>query len=266
MTAQLQLPSEVNSQIKAATEIIRLHLSDSLLAIQLFGSCLEGGLMPLSDIDFLVVVNRSMQERERKALLLKLLEVSSAPGVSLVYRPLEVTVVSYDEVVPWRHPAKRELQFGEWLRADLGAGIFEPVTPDIDLAILLRKVIERSVPLWGPAAHELLDAVPDKDFYSALKQTLMIWNEPKDWLGDERNIVLTLARIYYSAETGRITSKQDAAARVLELLPASQQALLQKALDEHRSGEIGDLVLSPAVLAEFIYFMKDKINAMLISR
>ena len=34
---------------------------------------------------------------------------------------------SPDDLVPWRHPARRELQFGEWLRGDLEAGIVEPL-------------------------------------------------------------------------------------------------------------------------------------------
>ncbi|MFK6421978.1 ANT(3'') family aminoglycoside nucleotidyltransferase, partial [Acinetobacter baumannii] len=37
----------------------------------------------------------------------------------------EVTIVVHDDIIPWRYPAKRELQFGEWQRNDILAGIFE---------------------------------------------------------------------------------------------------------------------------------------------
>ena len=49
--------------------------------------------------------------------------------------PLELTVVARSEVVPWRYPARRELQFGEWLRHDILSGTFEPAVLDHDLAI-----------------------------------------------------------------------------------------------------------------------------------
>ncbi|MGS1606627.1 aminoglycoside adenylyltransferase family protein (plasmid) [Klebsiella pneumoniae] len=111
------------------------------------------------------------------------------------------------DIIPWRYPAKRELQFGEWQRNDILAGLFEPATIDIDLAILLTKAREHSVALVGPAAEELFDPVPEQDLFEALNETLTLWNSPPDWAGDERNVVLTLSRIWYSAVTGKIARR-----------------------------------------------------------
>lgn len=127
----------------------------------------------------------------------------------------------HDDIIPWRYPAKRELQFGEWQRNDILAGIFEPATIDIDLAILLTKAREHSVALVGPAAEELFDPVPEQDLFEALNETLTLWNSPPDWAGDERNVVLTLSRIWYSAVTGKIAPKDVAADWAMERLPAS---------------------------------------------
>ncbi len=80
----------------------------------------------------------------------------------------------HDDIIPWRYPAKRELQFGEWQRNDILAGIFEPATIDIDLAILLTKAREHSVALVGPAAEELFDPVPEQDLFEALNETLTL--------------------------------------------------------------------------------------------
>nr|UGK56679.1 hypothetical protein [Escherichia coli] len=55
----------------------------------------------------------------------------------------------------------------------------------------------------GPAAEELFDPVPEQDLFEALNETLTLWNSPPDWAGDERNVVLTLSRIWYSAVTGK---------------------------------------------------------------
>ncbi len=127
----------------------------------------------------------------------------------------------HDDIIPWRYPAKRELQFGEWQRNDILAGIFEPATIDIDLAILLTKAREHSVALVGPAAEELFDPVPEQDLFEALNETLTLWNSPPDWAGDERNVVLTLSRIWYSAVTGKIAPKDVAADWAMERLPPS---------------------------------------------
>ncbi len=63
---------------------------------------------------------------------------------------------------------------------DILAGIFEPATIDIDLAILLTKAREHSVALVGPAAEELFDPVPEQDLFEALNETLTLWNSPPD--------------------------------------------------------------------------------------
>ena len=144
-----------------------------------------------------------LDETTRRALINDLLETSASPGESEILRAVEVTIVVHDDIIPWRYPAKRELQFGEWQRNDILAGIFEPATIDIDLAILLTKAREHSVALVGPAAEELFDPVPEQDLFEALNETLTLWNSPPDWAGDERNVVLTLSRIWYSAKSRR---------------------------------------------------------------
>jgi hypothetical protein len=161
--------------------------------------------------------------------LLDLLTVSAPPGEDKRLRALEVTVIAHNEVVPWHYPARRELQFGEWLRKNLLAGIFEPAVLDIDLAILLQKARQHSIALLGPAAEELFEQVPKQDFFKALTDTLKQWNSFVDWSGDERNIVLTLARIWYSAATGSIVPKDVAADWVLERLPIEYQPILHEA-------------------------------------
>ena len=136
-------------------------------------------------------------------------------------RAIEVTLVVHDDIIPWRYPAKREPQFENGSN-DILAGIFEPAMIDIDLAILLTKAREHSVALVGPAAEEFFDPVPEQDLFEALRETLKLWNSQPDWAGDERNVVLTLSRIWYSAITGKIAPKDVAADWAMEKrLPAS---------------------------------------------
>lgn len=132
-------PAQVFKQLSHARAVIERHLAATLDTIHLFGSAIDGGLKPDSDIDLLVTVSAAPNDSLRQALMLDLLKVSSPPGDGGTWRPLELTVVARSEVVPWRYPARRELQFGEWLRHDILSGTFEPAVLDHDLAILLTK-------------------------------------------------------------------------------------------------------------------------------
>src|SRR5690606_9465893 len=135
---------------------------------------------PYSDIDLLVTIEGDLSEERRRNLSLDLLKVSAPPAEKASLRAMEVTVVPLQKVVPWKYPAHREMQFGEWLRKDLLKKKFEPAMSDPDLAILITKVRKNSLSLHGPAALNLFDPVPKKDFTECLKQTLSLWNEPAD--------------------------------------------------------------------------------------
>ena len=178
-------------------------------------------------------------------------------------RALEVTVVAHDAVVPWHHPARRELQFGEWLRHDLEAGIVEPARVDHDLAILLTKVRQHSVVLVGLPAAVLFEQVPARDFVAALLATVAQWNAEPDWRGDECNVVLALARIWYSAATGRIAPKDVAATWVLERLPQACRPVVAAARAAYLGGEEDVAILSGEPLAAFIGYARRTVESML---
>ena len=62
--------------VGAACDTIERHLGATLTAIHLFGSALDGGLKPRSDVDLLVTVSTRPDESTRHALMLDLLAVS----------------------------------------------------------------------------------------------------------------------------------------------------------------------------------------------
>nr|ACQ77724.1 AadA [Escherichia coli] len=254
------VPAEISVQLSLALNAIERHLESTLLAVHLYGSALDGGLKPYSDIDLLVTVAARLDETVRQALVVDLLEISASPGQSEALRALEVTIVVHGDVVPWRYPARRELQFGEWQRNDILAGIFEPATIDIDLAILLTKAREHSVALVGPAAEELFDPVPEQDLFEALNETLTLWNSPPDWAGDERNVVLTLSRIWYSAVTGKIAPKDVAADWAMERLPAQYQPVILEARQAYLGQEEDRLASRADQLEEFVHYVKGEIT------
>jgi len=222
-------PIAIAPQIDDARRIIERHLGTRLIAIHLFGSAIDGGLQPHSDIDLLVTVTEPPDAATLRALAMDLLAVSAPPGQSPSLRALEVTVMTLQHAVPWRHPARRELQFGEWLREDLLAGIVEPPMLDHDLAIVLTKVLGHSIPVVGPRADQIFDVVPCQDLTRALLDTVAQWNQPEDWADDERNIILALARIWFTAVSGEIASKSDAATWLLERIEPVYRPVLSHA-------------------------------------
>ncbi|WP_431228237.1 AadA family aminoglycoside 3''-O-nucleotidyltransferase [Burkholderia contaminans] len=257
------IPDEIAAQVTAACDTIERHLGATLTAIHLFGSALDGGLKPRSDADLLVTVSARPDESTRHALMLDLLAVSAPPGRAGGMRALEATVVAHDAVVPWRHPARRELQFGEWLRHELEAGIVEPARVDHDLAILLTKVRQHSVVLVGVPAAALFEQVPARDFVAALLATVAQWNAEPDWRGDACNVVLALARIWYSAATGRIAPKDVAATWVLERLPQAYRPVVAAARAAYLGGEEDAAILSGEPVAAFIGYARRTVESML---
>nr|WP_057923920.1 aminoglycoside adenylyltransferase family protein [Burkholderia ambifaria] len=257
------VPGEIADQVSAACAVIERHLGATLQAMHLFGSALDGGLKPRSDIDLLVTVAALPGDAVRRALMLDLLDVSAPPGSAAHMRALEVTVVVRGDVVPWCHPTRRALQFGEWLRGDLRAGIVEPPCIDHDLAILLTKVRPHDVALLGPRATEWFEPVSARDFVAALLATVAQWHAEPDWRGDECNVVLALARIWYSAATGRIAPKDVAATWVMARLPDAYQPVLSAARTVYLRGDGDDALLSGEPVAAFVRYARRIVEAML---
>jgi streptomycin 3"-adenylyltransferase len=237
MTDMATPPSSIAPQLARVRGVLVHHLGDGLHAIHLYGSAVHGGLQPHSDIDLMVTVDRPLADAARRALMRGLLAHSARPGSpGTALRALEVTVVALGEVRPWRYPARREMQFGEWLREDIAAGRLEPAMADPDLAILLTQLRLHSTALLGPPAGELFAPVPDSDFRQALADTIAQWNAPPDWQGEETHILLALARIWFSACTGAIASKDAAAAWACARMPPGHAALMQRAAATYLGG------------------------------
>lgn len=232
------VPAAIRSQVAAAAGILKNHLTETLNSLHLYGSALQGGLKPLSDIDLLVTVTAPLTETQRAELMTELLSVSAWPGTNPELRALEITILDISSVKPWRYPARRELQFGEWLRQDILNGIYEPAMTDPDLAILLTKARMHNMPLLNGDAATVFDAVPQTDLKRAFSATLAQWNTSEDWENEECNIILALSRIAYTLTTGHIASKADAAAWLAEsVTDPQQQQLLLAARHTYLTGE-----------------------------
>lgn len=155
-------PSSIVEQLAKACTVLQYNLTDTLQAIHLYGSAADGGLKPASDLDLLVTVSTPLPEPVRQSLMNDLLSISAPPGGPV--RALEVTVVVHADVLPWRYPPRRELQFGEWLREYLQAGKVEPaqLDPDLTKDSLTNRIDQvTAFVLYSKAQIERSTSTPD---------------------------------------------------------------------------------------------------------
>jgi predicted nucleotidyltransferase len=211
-------------------DLAREVLGDDLLGAYLHGSAVLGGLAPGSDVDVLTVSRRRLHKGEPQRLYKGCISITKRP------RTVELTVVVQADVRPWRYPPRRELQYGEWLRMEYVAGRDAGLYPvdDPDLTTLLTIVRSRGVVLHGPPPEELLDEIPFDDLRRAITHDL---DSPiGDMHDDERNILLTLARMWFTLATGDIVRKDAAADWVLA---RADLPLLARARDLYLAGDRG---------------------------
>lgn len=218
---------DVPEQAHEAVRVVQGALARSMVGAYLYGSAVMGGLRPSSDVDVLVIVEHAVRDRERLRIVQGLLPLSGRDGRDGGRRPLEVTIVRRGDVVPWRYPPAYQLVYGEWLRASFEAGRVPGPITDPDLAIVLAKARTHGVSLVGPAASTLLDAVPATDLRRAMRDSLPRLVEGVR--GDERNALLTLARMWRTAAEGDLVPKDAAAAWAVARLDTGPAALLEVA-------------------------------------
>ena len=201
------------------------------IGLYLTGSSCDGGLQPDSDLDVLLLTRDSLDDEERRYLVRHLLKHSGRRATVRPGRPIELTSLVLTDVVPWRYPAVRDFLYGEWLRTDYEAGHRPPREVDPDLAVLLTSVSgtgqQRARVLFGPPLEGLVDCVPRADLARSVFDALP---ELLDNLeGDERNVLLTLARMLYTLRTGLIAPKDVAALAIAESLTPAQARTLDLA-------------------------------------
>jgi len=223
-------------QLEQLTRSLQQLLGESLFAIYLYGSAVDGGLGPESDLDVLVVVSQALTLQQRQQLAETLLHISQPIGN--VQRALEVTIVRKDHIVSGSYPLSYELQFGEWLREELSQGALLRAYTDPDLSILLKKAQMHHRTLFGPSLTQWSTVIPEQHLWQAMADTypsiVAHWDED----ADERNQILALCRIYFSLMTNEIAPKDQAAHWVMVQLPPQHQPVLQRMIQEYK-GEIG---------------------------
>lgn len=212
--------------IASLTEHLNEADAGDVLGVYLFGSSVMGGLRPDSDIDVLVLTRQSLTVEERHALRDFLLRYSGRRATVKPGRPIELTALVLDDVVPWTFPPECDFLYGEWLRDQYLDRVPERHT-NPDLAVLLTTVQQHADCLHGPPPQELLSPVPTADLIRSIHDSLP--GLMSDLVGDERNVLLTLARMVLTVETGDIASKDAAVDWIVPSLGEPYRSVLTSA-------------------------------------
>lgn len=224
----------VAGQVSAVSGSLRDILGENLLGLWLHGSAVAAGLRPDSDLDLIAFVHRQLERGERAALVRRMLEVSAPYPPQGEARPIELGVVARADIVPWTYPPTCDLLYGEWLRREIERGALPARQLMPDLAIVLTAARAQGVALIGVPPGDVLEPIPEADLRAAMLDEVpnLLVSLP----GDERNVLLTLARILATLRTGEIVPKDVAALAVLGergLLSESDSALLATAREEY---------------------------------
>jgi streptomycin 3"-adenylyltransferase len=117
-----------------------------------------------------------------------------------------------------------------------GSSVMGGLRPNSDLDLLVVALIamarSHGHPLLGPPPAELLDDVPQADLLEAL--TGVIPALLADLADDTSNVLLTLARVWQTVETGKFASKDVTADWALSRLTPDEGRSLELARDVYR--------------------------------
>ena len=231
MDGRVTIPAEAGD----ALDVLRSQFGSDLVAVYLYGSAAAGGLRPNSDVDLLVVVASAMSPEARRQLADGLMRVSGLYPVRDDGRhPLEVTVFRRDDLAAFAHPVGCEFIYGEWLRADFSAGRHDRPVDNPDNTLLLAQARQQAVTLLGPNADRILPSIGAADIRRAIgdarPELLASLN------GDERNVLLTLARMWCTLTTGNFVPKDAAARWAIPRISSAAAADLAYAAEIYVSG------------------------------
>ena len=251
-----KIPQQVNQVVSIAETL----LQGQILGMYLYGSATMNKLRPDSDIDILIITGQELNLSTRKELTKQLLEISGFVGCA-EKRPLEITVINQKNIIPWQFPPKCEYMYGEWLRKEMEAGMIPQACFDPDIAILLWQARKSSITLKGVDCKKLIIRIPFCEIQKAIQFSLpgLISN----FKGDERNVLLTLSRMWFTLETEDVTTKDVAAEWVIPKLPETFSSLLKTAKEAYLGNLSDEWETVEKEAMALVEYMKKQIEELL---
>lgn len=198
-----QPPNGPHETARAVRQVLSSVLGEDLVAVYLHGSAVLGGFRwDQSDIDILALSRGALSDQQLRRVADALVHLSYPAN------ELELSLMTAIEAAAPELPAPR---FQLHLTTDGGTSAGKVVdgrarAGDPDLVLHLAVCRARGAAVVGPPPREALAAIPDATVLSVMRDEIG-WARTHASL---EYLVLTSARVWLFAETGRIASKIEA--------------------------------------------------------
>ena len=230
-------PYEIKAFIFNLNKSIKEIIDDSYIGFYLHGSLAMGGFNPKSsDLDVLVITNKSLGMEEKRNLAQLLLHYSNSPY------PIEISFLNTEQLGNGQHPCPYDFHYSEFWRErfekELLNGTDQYLNGDIhtdaDLAAHVTITYHRGICVEGKAIKEVFPLIPRPDYVSSILddyQTCL-----KNIEKDPIYCSLNLMRVFWYLKDGVISSKQEAANWGLKTLPQELSNTIRKVVDSYANG------------------------------
>jgi len=253
---------ELREVLYAFMNEVKAELVENLLGMYLIGSLATGDFDLDSDVDFLVVTNTELTEKNIKSLQeiqIKIHEMNCYPA-----KHLEGSYISIGDLNNWRTVGEKELHY-----FDNGSTAFERSTHDNQWHV--RWIVrERGITLIGHKPEQIMQAIPpnelSKEIKTTMLQVLKLFEDEIDGPLSFFNsrfgqsfAVLTYCRMLHTLHTGIVQSKKAAVIWAKQFVATKWIKIIDQAWNE-REGvrfllKIGQRA-EQTILYETLEFMK----------
>jgi len=211
-------------------------LKENLVGVYEHGSLAFGCFRwEVSDVDFLVVVKRPIQQAEKECLIRILLEKAErAPE-----KGFEMSVVLAEDVDPFLYPTPFQLHYSEFHRESAVRDLTEYCRrmngADRDLAAHCTVTRARGRMVLGAEISEAFGEVPWADNLDSIRYD--IENAAEDILENPVYMTLNLCRVLAAVRDRRVLSKEEGGRWALEEVNQKWHRLISGALGAYGCSE-----------------------------
>lgn len=212
-------------------------LKNQLVGIYLHGSYALGSyLHSVSDLDYLVIVNKKLDAEDKKRLMNFTLKelVPLAPKKGLEFHVL-VLKDTRSPVFPLSFDFHFSNMHHDWYLQDPNEYIFHMQGVDQDLAAHLQVVKKHGIVLCGEPIDEVFGSLPVEVYFESILEDVAAAEEEIG--SDPMYLVLNLCRMLVYKKEKRILSKKDGGEWGVHNLPPEYRGLIMLALSEYCGGQ-----------------------------
>lgn len=260
-------PPNVKRQAELITSYLQDYLRNSLVGVYVHGSIALGSFLPArSDLDLLIVIDRTLTPGERFKLMVAFLSLHRQP------LHVEASIVTQSNMEQSTFPTPYEFHFSEHWRKRFEAmeaseddsfWQFEGAVTDTDLACHVKLTREAGIALYGPSPSAILPEVPHEHFWQSICADADYYARTS---GDLENAgILSLLRIWAYKETAKILSKIDACRWAEGALPETLRHIALDAMNEY-TGSSAPARYNQRELLAFKAYLLDRIGAAVSAR